>query len=458
MNFSEIVNSIAGTACIISVEKLADDEIGELHIVAANKGYRDSMPKYYDGILYSELFPRERKFEHFVSSSALKHKEIHTYVESKTINKWMEQFYIPLVSDRDDIGYCIFTYEITDDADPDRIGNVTMDTAESVIKSCAVFRTADSFNVAVDAVVKELYEKCSAKSVTVVSIDEMTQRLKFISGMSEDADRDEHERRIKAIPSEVVKTWAKTLGQSNCLLITDEADMGVLRERNPEWADSLKGAGADSLCFVPLFQNNSIIGYLYVINFDVSRTIQIKELLEHTSFFLAAELANNNLMEKMKILSNVDSLTGVYNRNAMNMRVDEFVSNANLRLKPYGVAFIDLNGLKIMNDKYGHEAGDQMLWSAANIISSVFDKEEIYRAGGDEFSVISILPSEEFMEKIKQLREKTTYPADITMSIGYHYSLNGDDIRISMKMADQEMYKDKEEFYKEHPELKSRTL
>lgn len=38
MNFSEIVDSIASTACIISVEKLPDDEVGELHIVAANEG------------------------------------------------------------------------------------------------------------------------------------------------------------------------------------------------------------------------------------------------------------------------------------------------------------------------------------------------------------------------------------------------------------------------------------
>lgn len=418
------------------------------------------MPAYYDGILYTDLFPRERKFEHFVKSAAIKHKEIHTYVESKTIKKWMEQFYIPLKSDRDDVGYCIFTYELTEKADPDRMGNVTMDTAASVIKSCAVFRTADSFKVAVDAVVNELYEKCSADAVTVVSIDENTYGLKYISGKAYDVDDEEHERRINSIPSDVVRSWAKTLGKSNCLIITGEEDMKVLEENNPEWAKSLRGVGAKSLCFIPLFQNsNNIIGYIYVINFDVTRTIEIKELLEHTSFFMAAELANNNLMEKMKILSNVDSLTGVYNRNAMNMRVDEFVSNADLRLRPYGVAFIDLNGLKIMNDKYGHEAGDQMLWTAANIILSVFGKEEIFRAGGDEFSIICTEYSEdEFMKKVNELRQMTSYPADITMSIGCYFSQNGDDIRISMKKADQAMYKDKEEFYKEHPELKSRKL
>ncbi len=460
MDFSALVNSLNTIACVLSVERLPDGEMGELRIVAANEKYKKSMPPtYYDGMIYTELFPKERKFEHFVSSAALRNKQIHTYVEAKAIGMWMDQVYIPLASDRDDIGYCIFSYELTKEADPDRMGNVTMDTAASVIKSCATFRTSDNFMVAVDEVVREIYEKCDADSVSVLSIDELTHGLKYIGGKTKDVDEAEHAKRIENIPPEVVKTWDKTIEKSNCLIITDEDDMKSLEERNPEWAHSLRDNGAKSICFVPLVQNKITIGYLYVINFDASRTIEIKELLEHTSFFLAAELANHNLMEKMRELSNMDSLTGVFNRNAMNMRVDAFVSKMELRLRPYGVIFIDLNGLKYVNDKYGHEAGDQMLWSAASIISSVFDTDEIYRAGGDEFTIISINTTEDaFNEKIDKLREKTTYPAEITMSIGSHFSSKGDDIRLAMRNADLTMYKDKEEFYKEHPELKSRKI
>lgn len=459
MDFSALINSISTIACVLSVERLPDDKIGDLRIVAANKAYKDSMPpNYYDGMLYTELFPKERKFEHFVASSCLKRKQIHTYVEAKAIGKWMEQVYIPLESDRDDIGYCIFSYELTENADPERMGNISHDTATSVIKSCAVFRTAENFHTAASEVVQELFEKCEADRVRVVSVDELTQGLKYIAGKAKNGF-DDQDQGVEKIPPEVVKTWNKTIEQTNCLIITDEADMKNLEDRNPEWAKSLQEAGVKSICFVPLFQNNNIIGYLYVTNFDTSRTIEIKELLEHTSFFLAAELANNNLMEKMRELSNLDTLTGVFNRNAMNIRVDEFVSKAELRLRPYGVIFIDLNGLKFINDKYGHEAGDQMLWSAASIISEIFGDDEIYRAGGDEFTIICTKLSEDvFLDKVRRLREKTAYPSEITMSIGYHYSGSGDDIRIAMRNADLAMYKDKEEFYQEHPELRGRKI
>ncbi len=459
MDFKAIIDSLVSTSCIMSVEKLPDDEIGEIRIVAANKRYKQDFSSYYDGILYTELFPKDRKFEHFVFTAAIKHKQIHTYIEAKVINMWMDQVYIPLESDRDDTGYCIFSYELTEKADPDRLGNVTMDTASSVIKSCAVFRTADSFKSAVDEVVKEIFEKCGAERVSVVSIDEATNGVRYIGGIARSRDEETRGRDIEDIPPDVVKTWDKTIEKSNCLIIADESDMKSLEDRNPAWAKSMIEAGVQSICFVPLQQNRKTIGYLYVVNFDTDRTIEIKELLEHTSFFLAAELANNNLMEKMKELSNSDMLTGVMNRNAMNIRVDEFVSRLELRCRPYGVVFVDLNGLKYVNDKYGHEAGDQMLWSAASIISSVFGDDEIYRAGGDEFTIITTGKSEdEFLDKISKLRDKTTYPSEITMSIGYFYSSGGDDIRIAMRNADILMYKDKEEFYAVHPELKSRKI
>ncbi len=233
MDFSALINSISTIACVLSVERLPDDKIGDLRIVAANKAYKDSMPpNYYDGMLYTELFPKERKFEHFVASACLKRKQIHTYVEAKTIGKWMDQVYIPLESDRDDIGYCIFSYELTENADPERMGNISHDTATSVIKSCAVFRTAENFHTAASEVVQELFEKCEADRVRVVSVDELTQGLKYIAGKAKDGF-DDQDQGVDKIPPEVVKTWNKTIEQTNCLIITDEADMKNLEDRNP---------------------------------------------------------------------------------------------------------------------------------------------------------------------------------------------------------------------------------
>ena len=109
----------------------------------------------------------------------------------------------------------------------------------------------------------------------------------------------------------MVKSWDKTIEHSNGLIIADDADMKSLEERNPQWAKSLQDNGVKSICFFPLYQNKLTIGYIYVVNFDTTRTIEIKELIEHTSFFFAAELANNTLMEKMKVQSSNGYLSSV---------------------------------------------------------------------------------------------------------------------------------------------------
>jgi len=458
MDYQKCVDTIESVGCVLSVEKTETGDIGDIRVIAANKGYIEQFEtKYYPGIIYSELVQKERKFEYFVSTVAFEHRLMHTYVDGKGIGYWMDQFYVPLESDREDIGYCLFTYEMTKNPDPDRMGDVSIDTASSVIKSCAVFRTAKSFQDAIDSVVKELLEKCGAKSCVVLSVDEFNKKVTYIGGHSTRRSQDEVKAVIARIPFSVVETWKRMTYKTNCLIIANESDMETLSRKNPEWADSLKRDGVHSLCFIPLYQNNEVIGYLYVAEFDTSRVTEVKELIELTSFFLAAEIANHNLLLDLEHMSKIDMLTGVKNRNAMNNRVDEFVMNSALTDTPYGVAFVDLNGLKKMNDENGHEAGDHMLWQAATMLSSVFDGFEVYRAGGDEFSVICADCKEDiFSRLIDEIREKTAYPAQITAAVGKYYASHGEDIRFAMHEADQEMYKIKQKFYEDHPELKVR--
>ena len=84
-----------------------------------------------------------------------------------------------------------------------------------------------------------------------------------------------------------------------------------------------------------------------------------------------------------------DALTGLENRNAYL----EFVNQIDDRIRnEEGVSFIvamfDVNGLKEINDQKGHESGDQLIRTAANLLKRSFTKEKIFRIGGDEFVVI----------------------------------------------------------------------
>ena len=70
-----------------------------------------------------------------------------------------------------------------------------------------------------------------------------------------------------------------------------------------------------------------------------------------------------------------------------------------------GVAYIDLNGLKRVNDQKGHEAGDRLIRNAAAVINDIF-YDKVYRIGGDEFVVIFCeIDEQEFFDRMKIQRE-----------------------------------------------------
>ena len=180
---------------------------------------------------------------------------------------------------------------------------------------------------------------------------------------------------------------------------------------------------------------------------------KVKEMLELLSFFLSAEVANHLFLEKLEYLSNIDILTGVKNRNCMNADLEEFSIKFKFNPIPFSVAYCDINGLKIINDNLGHDAGDKLIAAAADILKEVFKDDNIYRAGGDEFSIISTHSSEhEFEEKIKGLRELTSDPDKLCFAIGYYHDGGSGPLELAMRYADERMYRDKNEFYEKHPD------
>ena len=155
----------------------------------------------------------------------------------------------------------------------------------------------------------------------------------------------------------------------------------------------------------------------------------------------------------MEIMSSIDILTGVFNRNAMNNRIDSICTKKAGTPENVGIVFADLNGLKRMNDSEGHFAGDMLLKNAALVLQREFEGCEIYRAGGDEYMIIAAdMPEEEFNAHVEQLKSDTADPERVCFAVGKCYE-KASEIKKAMRMADERMYADKEAFYKEHPEI-----
>ena len=160
-------------------------------------------------------------------------------------------------------------------------------------------------------------------------------------------------------------------------------------------------------------------------------------------------------MNRLKILSSKDILTGVMNRNEMNNYVDKLCKDSSVSGNSVGVIFADLNGLKRINDDYGHNAGDTLLKNAAKTLEEVFDTSDIYRAGGDEFTIILIgITEEELTKRVEAIREASKKYEHVCFAIGQCYNDNKSNVRTALKIADERMYEDKRRFYEEHPELK----
>jgi diguanylate cyclase (GGDEF)-like protein len=148
-------------------------------------------------------------------------------------------------------------------------------------------------------------------------------------------------------------------------------------------------------------------------------------------------------------------LTGVMNRNEMNNLVDRLSKGSEEGAVSIGVIFADLNGLKRVNDKGGHAAGDLLLKNAAMVLQNVFIGDEIYRAGGDEFMVLlSFTTEEEIKKKCRNVKALSKSYKDVSFALGYSYQNDSSGITDALRLADERMYEDKEKYYKEHPELK----
>ena len=252
---------------------------------------------------------------------------------------------------------------------------------------------------------------------------------------------------------EIVGCWEDLVASTNNIIIKNDNDIAHYEKLAPEWIKTFKNENRKTLCLSPLIHQGFIIGYLYICDFDTAKLDRIKETVELVSFFITAEVANHLFMEKLEYLSNVDVLTGVFNRNCMNVNVDELSLKLKLEPKPFSVAFCDLNGLKTINDTGGHLSGDQLLKDAANVLKEVFYNDKIYRAGGDEFAIISLdSTEEEFLQKLSQLRKLACDPHWLNFAIGHYHDATSGDLRLAMRYADENMYEDKNAFYEQYPD------
>lgn len=455
-DLQKFVNSFRAMTSILSIEKTTDGSIGTIRVELANPQYVASMEhrdndgksvfsqKFIPGSNYEMYMEKELNFEKFVYQSAILHKPVHAYIRPERFNFCINQFMMPIDVDDDEKGYCTFTLEIQPEEDLDTSTRLSSEISQNVLKACIKLRGSKDFRKTIDEVIEDVRIICKASTCSVLLTDFKERTCSILAcarrqGMPPlDLDRVFNNEYIY-----IAESWIETLKGSNCLIIQNDADMEIIRQRNPVWHKTMMEAGVESLVLLPLIHNNEFVGFIWTSNFDTTRALRIKETLELVTFFIASEVASYKLVQRLRFLSNEDLLTGVNNRNAMNNRVLQFVSGE-VNYRTISVVFADLNGLKPINDNEGHNAGDALLKNAAEILKQTFTDCEIYRAGGDEFVVVAIdIPKDSLDARVQKLRDKSKIKGNVSFAIGFFYDEKAGDIRRAMREADALMYEDK---------------
>ncbi len=465
MDYQKIVDGMAAMTCVVSVEKRPEGGHGEIRIVTGNRAYIDSIErpmgdvmmmktKFEPNTLYTDYMTRDLNFEDFCYRSAVEKKCLHSYAHPERFPVWFNMTFLPVASEEDDpLCYCTYTMEINQVADTSRMSQISGDLASSILETGLKIQGNPDFRAAMNDVIKDIRRLCSARRCCILLMD---REEKTCSVLCEDMEEGMGARPIGEIVNDsfyaIADSWEACISGSNCLVAGSEQEMEVVKERNPGWYENLKRNHVESVILFPLKAGNQFLGYIWATNFDAKNAPKIKEALELTTVILGAQIANYLLMNRLKLLSSRDMLTGALNRNEMNHDVERLLSIAG---KPVGVVFADLNGLKRINDLEGHEAGDRLLCDAVKALREVFRDEEIYRAGGDEFAAILIdATEEELKRKAEKLRVAQTHYDKVSFAIGYCAEESTTGIREALRMADERMYADKRKYYAAHPDEK----
>ena len=244
------------------------------------------------------------------------------------------------------------------------------------------------------------------------------------------------------MPIQIIASWIEKFHKQGSFYISN---LDQEKDREDERAyECLKAQNIDSLIAVPLIKEKEIIGFLGVDN--PREHYRDFPFLSSVQFFIMNRLDTKMQQEELQFLSYRDALTNLYNRNRYISVLESYQQREGEGIPRIGVAYMDLNGLKKINDEQGHEAGDSFIRRAAQQIVAVFP-EHTYRIGGDEFVVIyPDVEERQFAYLITQL-QRNAKEHQVSLSYGIVWEETCMNLEVLLKQADHKMYEDKKRYY-----------
>lgn len=160
-------------------------------------------------------------------------------------------------------------------------------------------------------------------------------------------------------------------------------DLETIRDGYPSLYRPLCVCGVKNWVAVPVFKNGALDGLLSIVNPEMNHLDTLTFLLRSTSMLFVLHSQSVSNMEQVIRLSSIDHLTGLDNRRSGGEKVEESL----LRGEPGAYMLFDFDNFKLVNEKFGHEAGDRLLIETTQVIRRIFPQGFVMRLGGNEFGV-----------------------------------------------------------------------
>ena len=438
-----MLKDLPDACCVFQVVTDPFGTVRDMLFLFANEKYASLVGKPSAELIgatyYSTVSNRDEDWIRLSYQAAIMRQSVINRTYNTQFNKWFEFWAVPVFKK----GFCAFIiHDVTAEKRKEETKEITT-KSNNVIIECAKALSAGDFKKGIKAALKILGTTLKADRAIIIEnkkgeIGEIIEWSDRVNGTGLPS-RKEFEQ------YDIFTMWNKQMYGENIIIIEDTLLVNVKNEQ--AYRGMLSGK-VSNYVLAKLTDKNTIIGYLLVDNISRETDVNIKEVVESVAIFISEEVRNYILQSEMLYMSEHDILTDVGNRKAFNFKIG-MIEGMDISV---GICFVDINGLKSVNDEMGHEAGDNVIKEASEAIASIFKKKYCYRIGGDEFVVVMPQVSEEtFAQHVERLRKKSK---KISMAIGSVWSEKCIDVEELVNIADKNMYADKTEFYSKNDRRK----
>jgi diguanylate cyclase (GGDEF)-like protein len=271
-------------------------------------------------------------------------------------------------------------------------------------------------------------------------------------------DNPDHLRLVKHSVAALDPAWEMvavgTMGEGVALLGQPDAprfavvllDLNLPDGRGLVNLKRLRECGSDAPIIVLTGDNNKSLAIEaiqqgaedYIVKQEMSGRILVRAM--------RYAIERDRLRRELVRVSLTDELTGLHNRRAFLALSRQQLAVARRSWQPFLLMFADLDGLKAINDTFGHEAGDRAIAGTAAILRACFrDSDVVARLGGDEFAVLLPETSPDAVQTVEDRLRGKLEAGDLSLSTGWARLTPGEDISLEglMVRADEALYASK---------------